>query len=414
MERLKIQNFVTLHDIELELKKLNILIGPQASGKSLVAKIITFVKDIRNITVEYLREDSGVSYLELLEQRFKRIFPSYTWEKKLFEIEYVNLSTDFSINIKNQGSRLVFTFGEISFIDKIASFSEYLFKNKPKDDEEKNTMMNGIMNKYIMAEQFVKDVLNLPHSRPCYIPSGRSFYSSVQKSFFNITSNDLNVDYFISRFGSDYELTKSFIANGVFEESNPPLKFRHLVNKLLQGKIERDSEGEWISNDENKIKVSHSSSGQQESVPVVTFLSVWPFSNINYYSNLIIEEPEAHLFPVAQNIIITLIAMAFSNKDSINYTITTHSPYIISSLNNLLLASIIVKEHPEKAEMVYKLVPKEAILDFNEVAAYQISKDGIKSILDEEQHLISSDYIDNISREISGIFDNLLDIEFEG
>ena len=38
-----------------------------------------------------------------------------------------------------------------------------------------------------------------------------------------------------------------------------------------------------------------------------------------------VEEPEAYLFPVAQ-------------KQIIDFAITTHSPYILSSLNNLLYA----------------------------------------------------------------------------
>ena len=39
-EYLKIRNFLVVKDAEVELKKINVIIGPQANGKSLIAKLI--------------------------------------------------------------------------------------------------------------------------------------------------------------------------------------------------------------------------------------------------------------------------------------------------------------------------------------------------------------------------------------
>jgi predicted ATPase len=53
----------------------------------------------------------------------------------------------------------------------------------------------------------------------------------------------------------------------------------------------------------------------------------------------VVEEPEAYLFPVAQKQIIDLIAL-LANQNENQVIVTTHSPYILSSFNNLLYAYI--------------------------------------------------------------------------
>ncbi|MEK0188739.1 hypothetical protein [Microcoleus anatoxicus] len=39
-EKLTVKNFAGITDLELEIKRINILIGPQASGKSVCAKLL--------------------------------------------------------------------------------------------------------------------------------------------------------------------------------------------------------------------------------------------------------------------------------------------------------------------------------------------------------------------------------------
>mgnify|MGYP006206212493 CR=1 FL=1 len=61
--------------------------------------------------------------------------------------------------------------------------------------------------------------------------------------------------------------------------------------------------------------------------------------NIIYGSIIlrIIEEPEAHLFPVAQKHLIELLAIMVNRNEDNQLIITTHSPYILSSFNNLTI-----------------------------------------------------------------------------
>ena len=44
-EKLTVKNFAGITDLKIEIKRINILIGPQASGKSVCAKLLFYFKD---------------------------------------------------------------------------------------------------------------------------------------------------------------------------------------------------------------------------------------------------------------------------------------------------------------------------------------------------------------------------------
>ncbi|MEP0760932.1 AAA family ATPase [Coleofasciculus sp. FACHB-T130] len=44
-EKLIIRNFAGIKELEIEVKRINILIGPQASGKSVCAKLLFYFKN---------------------------------------------------------------------------------------------------------------------------------------------------------------------------------------------------------------------------------------------------------------------------------------------------------------------------------------------------------------------------------
>ena len=43
MEKLTVKKFLNIKDIEFNLSKINIIIGQQASGKSVIAKLVYFL-----------------------------------------------------------------------------------------------------------------------------------------------------------------------------------------------------------------------------------------------------------------------------------------------------------------------------------------------------------------------------------
>ncbi len=78
-----VKNFGPIKHIEINIRKLIILIGPQASGKSIIAKLMTIFNDTEFIVnndlgkflsiynIEFLTEDTFIGYPYKVGQNFE-------------------------------------------------------------------------------------------------------------------------------------------------------------------------------------------------------------------------------------------------------------------------------------------------------------------------------------------------------
>ncbi|WP_241210766.1 AAA family ATPase [Brachyspira hampsonii] len=107
-----------------------------------------------------------------------------------------------------------------------------------------------------------------------------------------------------------------------------------------------------MDNTNKKIPVDKISSGQQEILWLLNVLLgiIW-LNKKNIF--VIIEEPEAHLYPNMQKEIIDFI-VNFMNITNSNILITTHSPYILTSANNLLYAGKLKENYKNNKEKIRK------------------------------------------------------------
>ena len=120
---------------------------------------------------------------------------------------------------------------------------------------------------------------------------------------------------------------------------------------------------------------------------------------------LFIEEPEQNLYPDSQKLLlmqlIKLIARAKvkGKKDSI-LAMTTHSPYILSTLNVLLAESSAMRvvKGTDKEAKLKTLVKDEVLLPFKDISAYFIKKDGtLDNIIDKDLNMVSGVELDGVS-----------------
>ena len=146
-------------------------------------------------------------------------------------------------------------------------------------------------------------------------------------------------------------------------------------------------------------------------------LSLEDISNTDARINIFIEEPELNLFPNAQkNLVEHLVYSCFEppRKDknkTIHIAFSTHSPYILSSLNCLLLACEVANKNPNLKEKVETIIPNKFWLDINKFNAFKVENDEVFSIIDKETNLILAESIDEVSEEIGETFDKLLELK---
>ncbi|MFM6755908.1 MAG: AAA family ATPase, partial [Dolichospermum sp.] len=291
--------------------------------------------------------------------------------------------------------------------------TEYAENNPEKIEEYYNT----IFTEYILRDNHFNSL-----ELVTFIPAGRSFFANLQNNIFSFLSENIVIDYFLKEFGSAYERVKnSYHFRKLIHAFKLNDSIDELINQIIVGNYSYEKDQDWIlyTNETNKNRrtnLSHSSSGQQEALPMTLILAILPF--ISSTTLFIIEEPEAHLFPTSQKHVISLISQVFNATEKKHkFIITTDSPYILTAFNNLIQAGNTLKalrEKPEQNDLLkdlFKIVPESQILDINDVAAYTIKNGMIESLINEDNNLIDANIIDEVSNEFSQVFEKLIELE---
>ena len=96
--------------------------------------------------------------------------------------------------------------------------------------------------------------------------------------------------------------------------------------------------------------------------------------------------------------------------------ITTHSPYVLSTIDNLIFGYKILAETKDKkttvAKKIKEIIPSWSLVNFKEVSSYFFSSDGIvKPIKDNDLKTIGAEYIDEASDILSFTFNELCKLE---
>lgn len=419
MKTLDVSDFSCIQKATLEMSQLTLIIGPQASGKSVLCKLAYFLFDCGQLQQSSIaKKESFERFVSNLKERFVEWFPPSAWGSKRFKIELV--AGDYSIALarKTYGGKVSDDF-RVKFSQAFQDQYETLLgivQNAAQKDkgagvrpiwefdwelrQSISKSLKGLMKKDAVGYQ-------------AFVPAGRSFFTSIGKAIAAFEQGRV-LDPLILRFGRMYT---SYREHGMFRVDEKPseVALRKTIEKsmadLMGGVIERDGEKDFVrAHDGRKIPISALSSGQQELLPLVVFMP-WLYGD-GVDRQCYIEEPEAHLFPTAQSRLIeSLVVACNSSPTGASLVLTTHSPYVLTKVNNLLKAGSISKTLNEtQRKDLEQIIPRKAWLQARNVRAYAIHDGKLVSIL-ESDGLISADYLDEVSGELGEEFGCLLALE---
>lgn len=115
------------------------------------------------------------------------------------------------------------------------------------------------------------------------------------------------------------------------------------------------------------VAINFASSGQQEVLWLLNFMYILLLRQEDAF--VIIEEPEAHIYPLLQKKIMEFIVL-FTNIEDRDVFITTHSPYMLTVANNMYYAGVLAEEGQSKA--VNRMMSKNTIIKIGEFSAYKL------------------------------------------
>jgi energy-coupling factor transporter ATP-binding protein EcfA2 len=365
-EKLIIKHFGPIGDMAFEFQKVNVLIGEQGTGKSTVVKLLAAINsmvsgDSSNMGgAGLMRKDQYGSIEHLLSHL------------KVFNIQnYLGSSTYIKYS-----------------------------------------------NTYFDVEVKEKSCLTIPKK----IPSGYSvhdFFSAISTTFIPADRNA------VSLFSSEV-----LFALNEIDKDLPTyfLRFGRLYNRLKKNEQKFDFSGTLGVNylykenrdviylkDGKEINMQEASSAIQTNIPLLIILKHQAdVSEKDKDSDLaltVIEEPELNSFPKLQYEIVQYILACIRRTNKHYFRrcfITTHSPYILTSLNNLIFANEIGQAHKKETS---EILPEKYWLSYGDVAVYKLKDNGrCENILDNELRQINVEKIDEISEQLSAQWHQLAEL----
>lgn len=426
-EKLTVKNFAGITDLEIEIKRINILIGPQASGKSVCAKLLFYFKNfVWEILATVENEQTKRNLDSNYSKKFEEYFPPDSWGKQDFYIRYeiANVFIEVSRKKENKG-KIVLSYSELfkqkftelrNLLKKIiAQYSEQYLKY---DSFDRLYVINQVL-RNLFVEFLVKSISREAAFSQLFIPAGRSFFANLQNNIFSFLSSNNALDPFLREFGSTYEnIKRSAIGfrSKLAEKDAKDIQeeIDRLIEKSLCGKHVHEKGKDFLEvADGRRISITNSSSGQQETLPLTIMLAALPFlTSSGTGQTVYIEEPEAHLFPSAQRNVVELIATVFNcRKEQLQFFITTHSPYVLTAFNNLLQAGLLYQESSEDVQhQLEKIVSRYKSLDVSDLSAYVLMDGKCSSIVCPETGLIDAKVIDSVSDDLAIEFEQLLNL----
>lgn len=421
-ENLYIRNFGGLKEVNIPINEdFTLFIGPQASGKSVIAKLIYYFKGIIygvDLSESVSTDDKPETVAKEAIERFFLIFPLSCWPNESFELKYefnnhiISLKSDF---IEEENKYDVNIQIPTVLEKAIETYQETYIKLKAQQQEKNIGIDNFLSDMRILsaAQKAYEACLNeigIEKHLQYFIVAGRSFFSQLNDNIYSIFAERQTLDHILLEFSSIYASAKK-LSQAV--PIGTDVRFRTLTEQVLKGKFIKEGDKDFLlHDDQRKVEVNHASSGQQEALPLVLIMNVLRhlIENNGYAFTVYIEEPEAHLFPASQKAIVELIAyVANLLPGKLQVILTTHSPFVMTSFNNLIQAKDCYDEQIEK-ERIIEIIPESEWLDFQKVSAYSLKGNGISSLMDTDMKLISTTSLDEVSEQISNEFGKLLEL----
>jgi len=443
---LKVKNFGPIKHAELDLRNVNVFIGPQASGKSTLAKLYS----ICSSPLKYFDEDIFDEF-ETQENIDKRIATKFSNELEKLNIKsFINAKSFFEfeteihkVTLSEGGVKLerkitaeIINFGKLiekklideanvfvkKYYKKLMSFQIHVvivkFESKHKNRDSK--MINSLIEfnrKFVIDEEsftinelysIYQGLLNIEKKLllgTIYVPAERVIVPILKGAALNLQNNDVPIPKHILSFAAEYERSLKDLKEFDLSFLKEGYSFKSI-----------NGEDRFFYNKTESILLSESATGIQSLIPLL--LPIFSFKDeLPHAPAYIIEEPEMNLYPKAQYDLIKFLESKRIEggllDNAYSHLYTTHSPYILSSFNNMLYAhkkSILAENDKLKLKEIEEVMPKENWLNPDNFNAYTIIDGTAIQIFDRENGLIDDNVIDEVTDEMNNDFDQLLEL----
>lgn len=434
MAILKIKNFGVIGEnpqdkegfFSVKFSPVTVFIGKQASGKSTIAKLISIFSWFEK---RLIREDTpfspflfniNTSAFETLcnQQEMKEYFHPDTkivYNGDVYICEYDKENNIFKAHRSDTAENYILP--KIQYITSARNLLTILYEFElPNTLDKRGNIINlatkipymvtDLNGTYIQAlKELAKEGFSLPiNGISVYYQNHTTFIKTNEISSISMSAASSGIQSITPLLIVSKYLSKE-VQKDIFQKLQSPIN--EISQKQMELEILKDENADLYKTYSNlkdgffyKDEISQS---EKDNISKIEKIS-HKFIPACFYN--IVEEPEQNLFPETQaEVLYELLECKNANSRN-KLVISTHSPYILTALNNAILASDVY----DKTHQAVESIPLSKMVSFDDVSAYKLEDGKIISITDNESRLIDASQIDVCSSIINEVFDELMDL----
>lgn len=399
MQKLIIKNLGPIKNCEMEVRPFTIFIGESGSGKSILLRTISMLKWVyKKMHQNNLFREMGIKYdddLKLSEISKESMLDDYIDDNTYVEFLSENKTL---IIIKNR--KLQLNYNNISVSEFLLSKILFLNENRTAIPEILSSFLGRGVNFSYYTMEIIKEF------RKVFKIIGKDFEIHSIKNIKLNSKKMVGYEQILLNRNDDVEIK--------FENTSSGEKSVSIIELLTYYFSEEYS---FIKNTSDEIRIllgirfnkdifskfsSNKNNGQ---------MSLYD-DNSEEYSfkkslTLLIEEPESNLFPTNQRDLTYFLSSLRKMKNNPEVIFSTHSPYILTVVNNLLYADELASKNSNLKEKVNAVIPEKYQLSIDDLSAYVVKNGRVESLIDRKINLINAEYMDVVSDDIIEIFNRL-------
>lgn len=427
MKKLTIENIGPIKHVELHLKHVNVLIGPQSAGKSCILKIACFCAWAEK-RIQLEQDKNGFADPKFIEEnlidfhKLNGFFEKgrgakfkYETDHLWFQYAYDKKEDAFTLRWNKSGhwkyrrARVSYIPAERNVISTIPNWMEVSMKDNNIRNFISDWMLTrsyyttdrkldilGLGVKYYFDEKSGQDIIELDNGKILQFTNGSS---GVQSAIPMLV-------YLGYLFENQY-ISKQY--SRITTESENEDILEHIYNKKFRKGIKKylETHTSYIGKIGMGKRPFKSAQDYKECKELFdAYTRTWS-------SDIYLEEPEQNLFPATQvELLYTILKNSKIHHDTI--FIATHSPYILYALNNAMLAYYVKDTMIDEVKETLSPSCMEAAYDPRQVAVWQIENGHLVGLDDQNvtiqdsKHLIRRNYFDSIMGNIMDDFNNMV------
>jgi hypothetical protein len=363
----------------LRIRPFTVFVGPQGSGKSLLAQVLYFFRALPELIPAEVAGSRRRDAKELSSEALvKRVLDGLRSPLRSFAV-----FADPSVTVRwTPEGTPTSTLG----------FGAYSHQRRVRPDQHLTRYVSDLIARYKEVE-----------SRAIFIPTERLFYSQVHSPLApQLLSLPNTYIWFTEWMQRSTDVFESW------REGTPDTPrgrwVRERARAALHGEAFRwRDRWKWrfkrATSEAGTLDLDMASSGQRATWPIVllaeTLFSLRKKGKLHDSFTLYVEEPEIHLHPEAQVAVVEILA--YLVKNGFRVIVTTHSLPVLYALNNLVLAGgLSTRKAGDQS-----LPPEAATLSKAQIGAYAFRPEGPEDLVDPETGFISERELGRVAEQLS-------------